>query len=316
MSSLSHAASRALTIPAEGLRTFGVALRKLAILTLGAVVLAGIYLGWGRDLPLFQISSVEVTGTEDALVTGTVTEAARQMTTLHVRQERFDQLAAGFPAVRSIQADPDFPTGLTITVEMREPVAIAKLGERTVPVAADGTLLPGVRVDGKVPSLAADARGPAVVGDAADQLVVLGAAPKPLLELVSDVKTRNGAGITVELEGGVEVRFGTRAAAERKWASAAAVLADDRLTGLTYVDVSAPERPAVGGAIGGPQIAVEVDLAAEDPVAIAPETAAIAPEAALAPADPASEAVPVAPESDPAATAAPEPAVDGAVSPP
>ena len=54
------------------------------------------------------------------------------------------------------------------------------------------------------------------------------------------------------LRGGIPVRFGNGREATQKWAAAAAVLADPKLDGLTYVDVRVPERAAAGGASPSP----------------------------------------------------------------
>ena len=48
------------------------------------------------------------------------------------------------------------------------------------------------------------------------------------------------------------MRFGSSSGAAAKWAAAAAVLADPKLDGLTYVDVRVPERAAAGGASPAP----------------------------------------------------------------
>jgi hypothetical protein len=54
-------------------------------------------------------------------------------------------------------------------------------------------------------------------------------------------------GVVLTLRG-VEGRFGGSSRTDAKWAALAAILADPRLTSVTYVDVRAPGRPAVGGA--------------------------------------------------------------------
>lgn len=277
---MSAFAARLVASPLEGARAFGRALRMLAILILAGVVIAAAYLTWIRDLPLFEVTSVEIVGTDDGLITGTLTAVAREMTTLHVRDDWLDDVAARFPVVREVQAEPSFPTGLRLVVDIREPVAYAQIGDQAVPVAADGTLLAGVHAPDHLPTVAAERDGAVLTGPAVDQVRVIGATPKPLLGLIEAVSTTDESGIAIQLEGGVEVRFGTAAAAERKWAAAAAVLADDTLTGLAYIDVSAHDRPAVGGAIGGPEIAVEVDVAEGAPAETATEAAEIGAAAA------------------------------------
>lgn len=267
MSALAAAATRIVASPAEGARALGKALRTLALLTLAGAVAGTAWVTWVRDLPVFQVSSVEVVGTDDGLITSTLTGVAREMTTLHVRQDWIDDVAARFPVVREIHAEPSFPTGLRLVVEIREPVAYAQLGDEAVPVAADGTVLPGVHAPDHLPTVAAEQQGGILTGPAADQVRVIGATPAPLLGLIESASTTDESGIAIQLEGGVEVRFGTPAAAERKWAAAAAVLADDTLAALAYINVSAPARPAVGGAVGGPETTIEVELADEMPPA-------------------------------------------------
>lgn len=298
VTTLVEAASRVAATPLDGLRALARLLRSLALVTLAAVLLAGAYVTWVRDLPIFAVSSVEIAGTEDGLIISTLTGLSREMTTLHIEQDRLDEVAAHFPVISSIEADPSFPSGLELTVATHEPVAIAQLGSRTVPVAADGTLLAGVKVTDRVPTLRAEASAGVLSGDAASQVRVVGAAPGPLHELIRSVATDPEHGILIGMKGGVELRFGTAAAADRKWAAAAAVLADDQLSGLTYIDVSAPERPAVGGAVGGPPIEVAVEVAPPESAAAEPVDPALVPGSETAPspsADPALETVPETP---------------------
>jgi cell division protein FtsQ len=172
------------------------------------------------------------------------------MTTLHVDQGRLDETAARFPEIASVSADASFPHGLTIHVTQRPPVLVAHDGGRDVPVAGDGTLLTGDASPGvdKLPRVPVD-RLPAsgrLSGAARGEALVLGAAPAPLAREVRGVGSNSDHGVTVELRGGIRVRFGTPAAARGKWLAAAAVLADKRVTTLSYVDVQVPKRPAVG----------------------------------------------------------------------
>jgi cell division protein FtsQ len=56
----------------------------------------------------------------------------------------------------------------------------------------------------------------------------------------------------VGLADGITLRFGDGSDAEAKWVAAARILADGELGGLSYIDLRAPERPAVGGASPAP----------------------------------------------------------------
>ena len=87
--------------------------------------------------------------------------------------------------------------------------------------------------------------GGALEGDPLKQALIVGATPEPLRPLVEEVDYGDEYGVEVTLRGGIPVRFGTGARAAEKWAAAAAVLADPKLTSLTYLDVRVPERPSV-----------------------------------------------------------------------
>jgi hypothetical protein len=136
---------------------------------------------------------------------------------------------------------------------------------------------------------------------------VLGAAPVPLRPAIEAAEIDKETGVVVNLVEGIEVRFGDSSESGAKWAAAAAILADEKLDQLDYIDVRLPGRPAVGGAplpepsaeevaTEVPEAPVPVDPAATDPAAT---------EAAPVPVDPAA----TAPPADPTATApAPAPA--------
>lgn len=179
-----------------------------------------------------------------------LTRAGESMTTLNVDREQLDRIASGFPTVASVSADPSFPHGLEIDVAERPPALAAKSDGAEVAVAADGTVLPGVEAADHLPRVELDRvpRSGRLEGDALAQARAIGAAPEPLARLVSGVRQSHQYGVEVRMRGGIQLRFGTGAKAPEKWAAAAAVLADPELDVAAYVDVRAPERPAVGGA--------------------------------------------------------------------
>ncbi len=47
----------------------------------------------------------------------------------------------------SVSADPDFPSGVEITVTERSPALVVESGGDEVPVAGDGTVLRGLPLD-------------------------------------------------------------------------------------------------------------------------------------------------------------------------
>jgi cell division septal protein FtsQ len=225
--------------------------RSLIVAGLAAVALCAGYLFWLRDSSLVAVEEVTVrgagagSGLESALVA-----AAREQTTLHVDSAALEEAVAFDPAVRGVSAEADFPHGLAITVDLREPVGY--LRSEGLVVAADGVVLAdAASAPDEIPVL--DLNGKDLVragraeGNALSLAKVLGAAPEPLRAEVGSIAIDPAHGIVAELNGGIELRFGTKAGADVKWRSAAAVLADGKLDSAGYVDLSVPERPVVGG---------------------------------------------------------------------
>lgn len=214
--------------------------------------LAIAYFGWFRDSSLVAVRDVKVdgvTGSDRARIVGALTDAAKGMTTLHVQAGRLESAVRSFPTVAAVSADPSFPHSLEVRVTEREPALIASDGHRQVAVAPDGSLLQGVKAPGKLPrvsvgSLPASGR---LSGDPLAEATVVGAAPAPLRTLIAGITASHDYGVVVTMPGGIELRFGSRDRASGKWAAAAAILADPRVTSAAYVDVREPERPAVGG---------------------------------------------------------------------
>ncbi len=192
-----------------------------------------------------------MTGPQADLVTAALTEAAKEMTTLNVDDERLEAIAARFATVSAVDFEADFPHAMTLTVTERPPVLLVRSRDRALPVAADGTILSGIEAGGlRVPEvrLAEVPSGTEVTGEALTLATVAGAAPEPLRPLITGLSTEGTEGLTVTLEGGIPVYFGDGGRAEERWAAIAAVLADPKIDTLTYVDVRVPERPALGGA--------------------------------------------------------------------
>ena len=136
---------------------------------------------------------------------------------------------------------------MRIEITERPPALMVKSGGDELAVAADGTLLTGVQAadPNTLPSLELE-QLPA--GEAQRRAARTRrwcsaprrTAPAPLIE---KVRVDEDYGMEVTLRGGIPIRFGSGAGASEKWAAAAAVLADPKLDGLTYVDVRVPERP-------------------------------------------------------------------------
>jgi cell division protein FtsQ len=238
------------------------------------VAIAGLALGvfyfaWFRDSSLVAVEHVKVEGVTSSgrgQIVAALTDAAKGMTTLHVKEDELAAAVERFPTVAGVSANAGFPHSLTVHVTEREPVLVAASGEKRVPVAADGTVLPGVDVgQRKLPELEVDSLPASgrLGGEDLAQAVVVGAAPAPLLPLIDKVAVSPDYGIVLTLRG-VEVRFGSSDRAEAKRAAAAAILADPRLDAVAYVDVRVPRRPAAGGTGAG-----SAPVAATDPAAAA-----------------------------------------------
>jgi cell division protein FtsQ len=223
------------------------------VAAIAAAGLAIAYFAWFRHSSFVAVENVKVEGVHSSdreQITGALTRAADGMSTLDVDASKLASAVSGFPAVASVTAHTDFPHGLTVEVSERRPVLIASDGDRKVAVTANGSLLPGLQVDGTdLPTLQVDELPEAgrLSGDALDETRVVGAAPAPLRPLVEDVAVTEDDGIVTTVQGGIDVRFGTASKADAKWAAAAAVLADPKVTSLRYVDVQVPSRPAIGG---------------------------------------------------------------------
>jgi cell division protein FtsQ len=217
----------------------------------GALAIA--YFAWFRHSSFVAVQDVKVEGVSSAdraQVTAALTEAAHGMSTLDVNASKLATAVSGFPTVASVTADPSFPHGLTVNVKERNPVLAVSDGDRQVAVAADGSLLPGVDVGGSnLPVLKVDAipASGQLGGEALGEARVIAAAPTPLRPLIEGTTTTHDYGVVLTLRRGIALRFGAASSSKAKWAAAAAVLADPKVTTLGYVDVRVPSRPAIGG---------------------------------------------------------------------
>jgi cell division protein FtsQ len=217
-----------------------------------ALVLLGIGGLWLRDSSLVAVDQVTVTGLtgpESTRVTNLLQDAARDMTTLHVRQDQLDAVVAPYPVVKAVRAETHFPHGMRITVVENTPVAVVMAGGEKTPVAGDGKLLRGAEPRAlPIVGLKVPPTGERVVDPIAMRAVAaLAAAPSALRDRVLHASTTREGGLTFALSNGPELRFGGGDRLAAKWAAAAAVLADTDAAGSSYLDLRYPERPAAGG---------------------------------------------------------------------
>ena len=224
--------------------------RRAVVLALAAAGLLGGWL-WLRDSALVGVSHVTVTGAtgpEGPAIRSALADAANDMTTLHVDEGALRTAARTFPVVKDVRVESDFPHRLRISVIEHRPVAAVTIDGARVPVAADGTLLRGQPAATSLPTLAissANAGGRLTARRALAAVGVVGAAPAALRPSIAAVDF-GVDGIQVSLANGPTVDFGDARRPRAKWAAIAAVLADGRSAGASYLDVRAPERPVAG----------------------------------------------------------------------
>jgi cell division protein FtsQ len=229
--------------------------RRMRVVLIAAVLIAALVpLGlWLRDSSLVGVTDVEITGLQGpqaSRVRAALTTAARDMTTLHVREDVLLSAAQPYPIVHSVKAEADFPHKLKITVNAYEPVAALQVGDSRTAVASDGTLLRGSSTSGlPVLTLRAVPGGSRLrAGPVRSAVKLLGAAPPALLARVERVVNSNHNLIAI-MDQGPKLYFGDGGRRSAKWAAAARVLADSRSKGASYIDLRLPERPVAGGLV-------------------------------------------------------------------
>jgi cell division protein FtsQ len=233
--------------------------RRARRLTLLAAILlaalAGAWL-WVRDSSLVSVEHVAVTGDsgpDAAQIRGALVAAAHTMSTLDVHLDRLRTAVAPYPVVRDVRVSADFPHGMRIKVVEQIPVATVVLGGRSVPVAADGTLLHDAGATPALPTLQLrSAPGGARLTDpeAASEVGLLAAAPYALLARISQVSYVGAHGLTAQLRNGPVIYFGDTTQMPTKWRALVAVLADPGSAGASYIDVTDPRHPAAGAGTG------------------------------------------------------------------
>jgi cell division protein FtsQ len=249
MSSTARAARRPLPLPALPVKWR----QRLVALVIGLTLFGAFYILWLRDSSFVQVKDVSISGLTSAdapRIRAALEAEANEMTTLHLRRDRLQMAVGGYPVVRGLEVSADFPNGLRIQVIEHHPAAIVASGRSRVPVAADGSVLRGLPVEGSLPLVKTSG---ALAADRVEQagtlglVRVAGGAPAPLVPRVEEVLRDEERGIVVILQDGPELVFGDPTRVRDKWTAATSVLADDNSQGASYVDVRLPERPAAGG---------------------------------------------------------------------
>jgi hypothetical protein len=222
----------------------------IAALFLGLALGAG-YLFWLRDSSLVAIEQVNITGAEGRPeVVGALVGAAEDMTTLHVDEAALEAAVAEDPSVLSVSAEADFPNGLTIAVDSREPAAFVEDGGLVV--AGDGVVLEaGVERPEDLAAIEADGAagaepGTRLEGGGLALARIMAGAPEELVPHVTGARIDADRGPVAIVGPGIELRFRDPSRADAKWAAAVAVLADPATESAVYIDLAVPSRPAIG----------------------------------------------------------------------
>jgi cell division protein FtsQ len=276
-------------------------MQRACLLAAVLIVASGaLYHFWLRDSSLVAVNHVEVTGLtskDGPRIQALLESVADDMTTLHVRKDELEEAASTFPIVGAIHVKPDFPHGLRIEIAERPAAALVSVDGVPLPVAADGTVLRGLRPPEGLPLL--EMEKPVTDARVSDPttlraLLVAGAAPAGFPQRIDGMSEGPEKGIVVELENGPEVIFGDADLAVEKWTAAVRVLADSDAAGATYIDVRLPDRPVAGG------LPVEtIDPVAPAGDVIAPPVEPVPPDATAAAED---GTIPPATTTDPATT--------------
>jgi cell division protein FtsQ len=249
----------------RGRKRGGVALRCVRLLARPRVLVALVALVaalgggwlWFRDSSLVAVKRIRITGLngpDSHRIAAALRSAARNMTTLDVNSGSLYTAVAPYAVVKSLMVTTQFPHGMRIRVIEQIPVGAVTVGDRSVAVAADGTLLHDVpagqslaTIPLQVPPVGSRVSDPRALA----AVEVLGAAPYELLAHVAQVSTVAQHGLVAQLRNGPSIYFGDGGRLHDKWIAATKVLADAGSKGATYIDVTDPARPAAGAPAGG-----------------------------------------------------------------
>jgi cell division septal protein FtsQ len=238
---------------------------RLLLLIVGVLVVLGAASTFGyralRDSSLFAVRSVSVTGA-DARLSAQVEDVARQSAggrgLLALSPGSLARAIELVPGVHAATVDRDFPSTLRVRIWPEHAVALAVHGHDRVVVSATGRVLarignrsrppslPRVPMRGQVPKAGARIADAAVLA----QLRAIDAIPERFGARVAWSKVDPDHGLELQLNWPkLWIRLGPPVDLPQKLRAAALVLhAYPTLASrqsLSYVDVSAPARPAV-----------------------------------------------------------------------
>jgi cell division septal protein FtsQ len=238
---------------------------RLLLLVVGVLVVLGAGATFGyralRDSSLFAVRSVAVTGA-DARLSVQVEDAVRRSAggrgLLALSPGALARSIELVPGVHAAHVDRDFPSTLRVRIWPEHAVALAVHGHDRVVVSATGRVLahidnrarppslPRVPLRGGVPKAGARIRDPGVLA----QLRAIDAIPERFGARVAWSKVDPDHGLELQLNWPkLWIRLGPAVDLRQKLRAAALVLRAYPTVAtrqnLSYVDVSAPARPAV-----------------------------------------------------------------------
>ena len=239
---------------------------RLAILVIGVLALCAVGSALGyralRNSSLFAVHKVVVSGANPSLtsqVETAVRSAIGGRSLLAVSSGSLARAIEQVPGVHVARVDRDFPSTLRVRVWPEHPVAIAVSGHDRVLVSSTGRVLATIGRRSRPPDLPrVGLPGHGVPHPGAyienrqvlTQITAAASIPAHFGALVGWVRTDPARGLYMQLHWpSLQIRLGPSVDLGEKLRAAALVLrAYPTLTtreGLTYIDVSAPSRPAV-----------------------------------------------------------------------
>ncbi len=226
--------------------------RRLRIL-LGAMTLVVLVVAaWlVVQSPLLDVERIAVHGTQDVTEPDVRAAAGVQVgdPLVLVDAGAVERRVEAVPGIGEAHVRRDLPDGLRITVVERAPAAWARRATGSIAlVAGSGHVISEVADPPPgLPELVGLARVPAAGGEVAParSATILDHLPAALRARTTGVLTL-GDQVTLRLDDGVEIRFGSRRGAADKARTALAVLEANSGRPIAYVDVSVAATPATG----------------------------------------------------------------------
>ncbi|MGE0027928.1 MAG: cell division protein FtsQ/DivIB [Thermoleophilia bacterium] len=231
--------------------------RSAALFAMGTAAVV-LLLYWLATGPLLATSGVSVSGydrPDRAELVAAVTKAAGEGTIIAPATGDVAAAADRFPWVASVSTSRDWPRGMAVRVTEATPAAVASFGDQAVLVSAEGRVLglregtPGVgwlRLEVAPPPAGAD-----IPDGARPALAFIAAADPDVGARVRALRLAADGTWVGRLTGGPELRLGSGERMAAKAAALGLVLADlsaEDEGSAAYIDLSSPERPAVGTA--------------------------------------------------------------------